>query len=97
MLGSAGLEVHPVENAVVLVRDQLVQDVLVLTPRHEHQVFECISIVPAIVHMHMRGSAMPALRFEIDMPLDHELQGCRLLPDDNFRLPGPIFESFDGG
>ena len=54
-------EVHPVENAVVLVRDQLIEDILILGAGHEHQVFESVAIVPAVVHVNVRRPAVPAL------------------------------------
>ncbi len=66
---AAGHEKLIVENAVVLVGDLLEHDVLVFGRGHHHQVLERVVQVSAVVHVHVRGAAVPSLRRHVGHPL----------------------------
>ena len=87
-----------VEDAVVLVGDLLVDDVLVLGRRHQHQVLERVAQVAAVVHVDVGRAAVPAPGRhvghapEIDGDLRHLARA-----DLHRDLLRPVLEPLDDG
>ena len=82
MRAAAGNEVVIVENAVVLVGDLLVHDVLIFSRRHHHQVLERVVQVAGVVHVHVRRSAVPPFGRHVREPLERHRQRRHLAGDD---------------
>ena len=97
MRAAAGYEELVVEDAVVLVGDQLVHHILILAGRHQHQVLERVVQVPSVVHVHVGGAAVPAERRHVGHRLQfqgHRRHLARL--DLHVGLLRPVLESLHG-
>ena len=93
---AVGYEGVPVQNAVVLVGDQLADHVLILGSGQEHQVLQRIAQVSAVVHVHVGGSAVPSPRGHIDHRRQHQADPGDLAGTDLHLLAGgPVLQSLD--
>ena len=82
MRASPWNEVLIIQDPVVLVGDQLVDDVLILSCRHEHEILEAVVKVAPVIHVDMCGSAVPALGGHVGHPRQSDLHyGFLILRD----------------
>ena len=96
MRAAAGDEELVVQHAVVLVGRLHVDNVLVFGCRHQHQVFQRVVQVAAIVHVHVGGPAVPAFGRHVGHRLQGDRQPVGLAGADfQFRFARPVLEPFD--
>ena len=98
MGAAAGNEELVVEDAVVLVRHLLGDHILVLRVRHHHQVLERVVQVAAVVHVDVRGAAVPAAGRHVGHPAEidgHLRDGAGRDVGGHFLRP--VLEALDDG
>ena len=96
MFDPVGNEGVPVQDAVVLVGDQLADHILILGSGQEHQVLQRIPQISAVVHVYVGGSAEPSPRGHIDHRRQHQADPGDLAGPDLHLLPGgPVLQPLD--
>jgi len=99
MLAPAGHEMLPVQNAVIFIGDQGVQYILVFGARHHAQIFESIRQIAAVIHVDVRGAAIPAQTVHVDAGSKCQRDLAGFAGDDLCfffrRLVGKSLDGFD--